>query len=124
MLRKLFVVLAVLLNSYSVFALGCVYRGYEIEKHDVYYINGSIRKKLSKADLKTFKIVRLSNYNLLARDKNNLYYQGEIVEGVNPNTFLIKKVIPSEEKNSDGYNCRSASYVITDGGKEQILEEK
>ena len=34
------------------------------------------------------------------------------------------KVIPSEEKNPDGYNCGSASYVITDGGKEQILEEK
>ena len=91
MLKKLFIMLVILLNSYFGYALGCVYRGYEVEKNDVYYINGNVKKKLSKADYKTFKIVRLSNYNLLARDKNYLYYQGEVVDGVNPNTYLIKK---------------------------------
>ena len=124
MLKKIFIMLIILLNSYFGYSLGCVYRGYEIEKNDVYYVNGSTKKKLQKADYKTFKIVRLSNYNLLARDKNNLYFQGEIVDGVDPNTYLIKKVIPSEEKDENGYICGSGVYELIDGGKEYILKEK
>ena len=115
----------ILLNIFqSSYSLGCIYRGYEVKNDGVYYINGSERRKIEKADRNTFKVIKSPNYNLLAKDKNYVYYQGKRIEGINPDSYIITKEVTANEKKEGGYNCESTGYVIRDKGKEYILEEK
>ena len=83
-----------------------------------------IKKKLEKVDHSTFKVIKSPNYNLLAKDKKHVYFQGKIIEGINPDSYVIIKEFATNEKKEGGYNCGSTGYVIRDKGKEYILEEK
>ena len=124
MAKILFISMIVLnIFQYS-YSLGCIYRGYEVKSDGVYYINGSERKKLEKVDHNTFKVIKSPNYNLLAKDKKHVYFQGKIIEGINPDSYVIIKEFATNEKKEGGYNCGSTGYVIRDKGKEYILEEK
>ena len=62
------------------------------DKNSVYYVDiseeKSVLKKLEGADAKTFQA------GILSKDKNNVYYDTEILKDVSPNGFKILNMMP------------------------------
>ena len=66
------------------FSIKCFIPTYEFEDGKIYIMNGPSKKTLvGKADFDTFQILGKT----LARDKNNIYYDGEVLEEIDYKTF-------------------------------------
>ena len=92
MKSKLLILAGMLLFCQLSFSLSCMYRGYLKESNKVFYVHGKDKEELKNIDYKTFEVVdSLPHFDLLAKDKKNVYYQGKVVKGVNPKTFKIVK---------------------------------
>lgn len=90
MKSKLLILAGMLLFCQLSFSLSCMYRGYLKENNKVFYVHGKDKEELKNIDYKTFEVVdSLPHFDLLAKDKKNVYYQGKVIKGVNPKTFKI-----------------------------------
>lgn len=123
-MKKVIILLGVFVFFQFGFSLSCMYRGYEIEDNKVYYYKGRDKIKLDKADFKTFEVIKSVNYSILAKDKNNVYYDGKLLENVSSKTFLIIEEIVPPDKGSWKYGCGASGYIITDKNKAYELKEK
>lgn len=91
--------LIILMVSFQLFQLGystsCHFRGYDKENGKVFYrvkIDGRHiikEKEMLKVDVKTFKELDRRG---LAVDKNNLYYDGNIVHGIDAKSVEVVKI--------------------------------
>ena len=122
MRNKLIILAGIFMFFQFSFSLRCVYRGYIKENGRIYYKNRE-KIQLKKADYETFEIIKSVNYSLLAKDKNNVYYQGKIVSNVNPETFKIIEEITPALKPAWGYGCGSSGYVLEDKGIRYEMQE-
>ncbi len=72
----------------SLFIYAC--KGYEVKDGQVYYkdwneARGTLERVISEADAQTFEILGNDEY---ARDKNYVFYHGQIVSGADPGSFI------------------------------------
>lgn len=87
---------------------------YKLGKDKVYYYQNFVNNsEIKEADYKTFEVMT----NVLAKDKNYVYYLGEKVKGINPETFKI-----INEENEELFDCAKTSYVLEDNGKQVFLK--
>lgn len=121
--KKLLVLVGMFIFMQTAFSLSCVYRGYRKEVGKVYYFKGSKKIELTNADFDTFEIVKAVNFSILARDKNNIYYDGKLLKDIDVNTFLIKKEIKPNDIGPWKYGCGASGYIIKDKNKTYKLEE-
>ena len=107
------------------FSLNCKYRGYLKENNKVYYFGdtGVIKKEVN-ADYDTFEVIEAVNYSLLGKDKDKVYYKGELLEGIDAKTFKIVKELKPPFKVFLGYGCGSSGYILEDKGKQYELRER
>ena len=73
--------------------------GYHVRDHRVYYYGGLMNasvKELANVDAATFKIIRLDSdtpglvsSSSYARDHKQVYYQGHVITGADPESFTI-----------------------------------
>ena len=90
----------------------------------IFYEHGNNKEELKTADYKTFEVIdSLPHFDLLAKDKKNVYYQGKAVKGINPKTFKIIKENFPPDKGPWKYGCGSSGYIIEDKGKQYELKE-
>jgi hypothetical protein len=80
-----------------------IYRhtGYRIQDEKVNYTTwdagrGKKTNQIPGADPKTFSVIEDNYENLYAKDKNQVYYAGKIVEGADPETFELTKPLHEE----------------------------
>ena len=124
MKKKLFILVMLLTVCQFSFSLSCINRGYIIENKKVFYEYGRDKTELKTVDYKTFEVIKsLPHFELLAKDKKNVYYQGKIIKGVNPKTFKVIKEILPPDKGPWKYGCGSSEYTIEDKGKKYELKE-
>ena len=122
MKKKLMILAGIFMFFQYSFSLSCLFRGYLMENNRVYY-ESKEKKELEKADYSTFEVIRSVNYSILAKDKNNVYYQREILKDVNPKTFKIIKEITPPIRPTWGYGCGSSGYILEDNGVRYELKE-
>ena len=79
---------------------------------------------MEQADYETFEIIRSVNYSILAKDKNNVYYQGKVIKNVNPETFKIIEEITPPIMPVWGYGCGSSGYILEDKSVRYELKEE
>lgn len=123
MKKKLLILAGMFVLFSSSFSLSCMFRGYMKEDGSVFY-EGKERFLLEKADYDSFEVIRSVNYSLLAKDKNNVYYQGKIIEDISPATFKIIMEKTPNVRPVWGYGCGSSGYILEDKGKTYELDEK
>ena len=124
MKSKLLILAGILLFCQLSFSLSCMYRGYLKENNRVFYEHGKYKEEVKTADYKTFEVVdSLPHFDLLAKDKNNVYYQGKVIKGVNSKTFKIIKEFLPPDKGPWKYGCGSSGYIIEDKGIQYELKE-
>ena len=124
MKSKLLILAGMLLFCQLSFSLSCMYRGYLKENNKVFYVHGKDKEELKNIDYKTFEVVdSLPHFDLLAKDKKNVYYQGKVIKGVNPKTFKIVKENFPPDKGPWKYGCGSSGYIIKDKNKTYELKE-
>ena len=124
MKSKLLILAGMLLFCQLSFSLSCMYRGYLKENNKVFYVHGKDKKELKNIDYKTFEVVdSLPHFDLLAKDKKRVYYQGKVIKGVNPKTFKIVKENFPPDKGPWKYGCGSSGYIIEDKGVQYELKE-
>ena len=124
MKKKILILAGMLIACQLSFSLKCVYRGYRKENNKIFYEIGSTKEELKMVDYKTFEVIdSLPHFDLLAKDKKNVYYQGKVLKGVNPKTFkIIKETLPPDT-GPWKYGCGSSQYTIEDKGKHYDLKE-
>lgn len=74
--------------------------GYKITKSAIYFVKGNPPRPIEiiSADVNTFKI--LDSTKMYAKDKNKVYFLGDIIEGADPNSFeLLNKPYYTKDKN-------------------------
>ena len=124
MKNKLLILAGILLFYQLNFSLKCVHRGYLKEDNKVYYEYGQIKEELKMSDYKTFEIVDSpTHFDLLAKDKKNVYYQGKVIKGLNPKTFKIIKENLPPDKGPWKYGCSSSGYILEDKGIRYEVKE-
>lgn len=112
MKNKLFILFGLALFFEFSYSNACT--SYYIKKNNqVSYRGYKSNNKIEKADYGTFEIISTT----LAKDRNNLYYLGKIVNEVNPESFKIIKEI----ENTVG-DCMYSRYIIEDSGKKFDLK--
>ena len=126
MKSKYLIILILLSITQLSFGLNCKYRGYLKENNKVYYFgdNSIVKKEVENADFETFEVIKSVNYSLLGKDKDNVYYKGELLEDVDSKTFRIIKEVKPPFKVFLGYGCGSSGYIIEDKGRQHELKEK
>jgi hypothetical protein len=126
MKKKCLIFLLLMSLSQFVFGLNCYYRGYVKKNTKIYYIKfGSItEEEIESADYETFKVIKSVNYSLLAHDKDNVYYNGKLLQDIDAKTFKIIKELKPKFQPILGYGCESSGYIIEDKGKRYELREK
>lgn len=105
---------------------------YGIEDGEVYYIN----RKIERADAKTFEVFEDGEY---AKDKNNVYYEENVLNEADPKSFKSLSKISSglgKDKNSVYYIGKKIAevnpknfkvlkdYIFTDGKNVYLYGEK
>ncbi len=124
MKSKLLILAGILLFCQLSFSLKCVYRGYIKESNKIYYEYGQDKEELKTADYKTFEVIdSLTHFDLLAKDKKNVYYQGKVIKGLNPKTFKIIKENLPPDKGPWKYGCSSSGYILEDKGVRYEVKE-
>ena len=124
MKNELLILAGMLLVCQLGFSLSCMNRGYLKKDNKIFYEHGNNKEELKTADYKTFEVIdSLPHFDLLAKDKKNVYYQGKAVKGVNPKTFKIIKENFPPDKGPWKYGCGSSGYIIEDKGKQYELKE-
>ncbi len=126
-MKSKFLIILILFSMCQLsFSLNCKYRGYLKENNKVYYFgdNSVTKKEVENADYETFEVIKSVNYSLLGKDKDNVYYNGELVEGIDAKTFKIIKEIKPAFKVFLGYGCGSSGYILEDEGKQYELRER
>ena len=96
---------------------------------NIYYFDESDFKKLDRADINSFERIEYTGF---FKDKNNVYYDGEKVEGIDMNSIEVINGMCIKDKNSvfyEGKKLRNISpdnFNIFDGGLsyEIILSDK
>jgi len=96
---------------------------------NIYYFDESDFKKLDKADINSFERIEYTGF---FKDKNNVYYDGEKVEGIDMNSIEVINGMCIKDKNSvfyEGKKLRNISpdnFNIFDGGLsyDKILVDK
>ena len=96
---------------------------------NIYYFDESDFKKLDKADINSFERIDSTGF---FKDKNNVYYDGEKVEGIDMNSIEVISGMCIKDKNSvfyEGKKLRNISpnnFNIFDGGisYDKILVDK
>lgn len=122
MKKKLIILAGMFILSQFSFSLSCLFRGYILENDKVYYESRE-KIQLEAADYKSFEIISSVNYSLLAKDTNNVYYQGKILENINPETFKIIEEIKPAIRPVWGYGCGSSGYILEDKGIRYEVKE-
>jgi len=84
--------------------------GYTPIKDEIYYgkLNYNEIDKIKEADYETFEV--LPSNKLFAKDKNNVYYSGEIIKDANSASFVVFE--PSLFKSFVDVNGRSVKQII------------
>lgn len=127
MKNKLLILLGILIFFQFGFSLDCLYRGYQKENNKVYYKYHKEKIEVEEADYNTFEVIfsePAMHFSLLAKDKNNLYYQGKKLEGIDSDSFIMIKEIKPPVMAPWGYGCASSEYIIEDKGKKYELKEQ
>ena len=96
---------------------------------NIYYFDESDFKKLDRADINSFERIEYTGF---FKDKNNVYYDGEKVEGIDMNSIEVINGLCIKDKNSvfyEGKKLRNISpdnFNIFDGGLsyDKILVDK
>ena len=96
---------------------------------NIYYFDESDFKKLDRADINSFERIEYTGF---FKDKNNVYYDGEKVEGIDMNSIEVVNGMCIKDKNSvfyEGKKLRNISpdnFNIFDGGisYDKILVDK
>ena len=93
MKKKILILLSVMILSSLVFSTSCNVYLYETKDNKTIYLEAIIpgmhsmkTKEIKKADIKTFSMLDRRG---LAKDKNHLYYRGEIVKNIDGSTVEI-----------------------------------
>lgn len=93
MKKKLLILVGIMILSNLIFSTSCNFYLYEQKDNKIIYSEGitpgmhTMRtNEIKKADVKTFSMLDRSG---LAKDKNNLYYMGKIVKGIDGLTLEI-----------------------------------
>ena len=82
-MRKIILVFTFLFINVLYFSCSPYFTNYFTENGGVYYGGDSHKEKLENVDKKTFKIINV----YYAKDKNSVYYNGVLLNGVNPEKF-------------------------------------
>ena len=96
---------------------------------NIYYFDESDFKKLDRADINSFERIEYTGF---FKDKNNVYYDGEKIEGIDMNSIEVINGMCIKDKNSvfyEGKKLRNISpnnFNIFDGGisYDKILVDK
>ena len=90
MIRKLMILAGLFMMFQFGFSLSCsMPRGYEIKENDILYSGISVKG----VDKSSFKKLDIN----LAKDKNNIYYQGKVIKELDSKTFeVVKRNIPTK----------------------------
>jgi len=96
---------------------------------NIYYFDENSFKKVDKADINSFERIDSTGF---FKDKNNVYYEGEKVEGIDMNNIEVINGMCIKDKNSvfyEGKKLRNISpnnFNIFDGGisYDKILVDK
>jgi len=96
---------------------------------NIYYFDESDFKKLDRADINSFERIEYTGF---FKDKNNIYYDGEKIEGIDMNSIEVINGMCIKDKNSvfyEGKKLRNISpdnFNIFDGGisYDKILVDK
>ena len=124
MKSKLLILAGMLLFCQLSFSLSCMYRGYLKENNKVFYVHGKDKEELKNIDYKTFEVVdSLPHFDLLAKDKKNVYYQGKVIKGLNPKTFKIIKENLPPDNGPWKYGCSSSGYILENKGVRYEVKE-
>ena len=96
---------------------------------NIYYFDEDSFKKVDKADINSFERIDSTDF---FKDKNNVYYEGEKIEGIDMNSIEVINGMCIKDKNSvfyEGKKLRNISpnnFNIFDGGisYDKILVDK
>ena len=96
---------------------------------NIYYFDESDFKKLDRADINSFERIEYTGF---FKDKNNVYYDGEKIEGIDMNSIEVINGMCIKDKNSVFYegkklrNISPTNFNIFDGGisYDKILVDK
>ena len=96
---------------------------------NIYYFDEDSFKKVDKADINSFERIDSTGF---FKDKNNVYYEGEKVEGIDMNSIEVINGMCIKDKNSVFYegkklrNISPTNFNIFDGGMsyDKILVDK
>ena len=96
---------------------------------NIYYFDESDFKKLDRADINSFERIEYTGF---FKDKNNVYYDGEKIEGIDMNSIEVINGMCIKDKNSVFYegkklrNISPTNFNIFDGGMsyDKILVDK
>ena len=96
---------------------------------NIYYFDEDSFKKVDKADINSFERIDSTGF---FKDKNNVYYEGEKVEGIDMNSIEVVNGMCIKDKNSVFYegkklrNISPTNFNIFDGGisYDKILVDK
>lgn len=99
------------------------------DDQNIYYFDEDSFKKLDKADINSFERI---DFTAFFKDKNNVYYEGEKIEGIDMNSIEVINGMCIKDKNSvfyEGKKLRNISpnnFNIFDGGisYDKILVDK
>lgn len=71
---------------------------------NIYYFDESDFKKLDRADINSFERIEYTGF---FKDKNNVYYDGEKVEGIDMNSIEVINGMCIKDKNSVFYEGKN-----------------
>ena len=107
MKNKLRILIGIFIFSHFIFSYTCIKTGYLKKRNEIFYNDGFELKQLSKVDANTFKQI----YSFIGRDKNHVYYVGEILKNIDTKTFeVVSKYIPIPDDPVWGIGCQ-ISYI-------------
>ena len=99
------------------------------DDQNIYYFDEDSFKKVDKADINSFERI---DFTAFFKDKNNVYYEGEKIDGIDMNSIEVINGMCIKDKNSvfyEGKKLRNISpnnFNIFDGGisYDKILVDK
>lgn len=130
-MKKTFLILGgVFIFSHLILSYPCLKTGYLKRDNRVFYNDGVKLKELSKADVKTFKQI----HSFVGKDKNNVYYGGEVIKGLDLESLEVYSDVISLEITEPVVEChpiidvrfkdKNGDYGIGDIQKKFLKPEK
>ena len=89
------------------------------DDQNIYYFDEDSFKKVDKADINSFERI---DFTAFFKDKNNVYYEGEKIDGIDMNSIEVINGMCIKDKNSVFYegkklrNISPTNFNIFDGG--------